>query len=192
MKYEKWNGQCFFMAAAFSAATFAASFVLGSAFTAVLGPGTSGITTIIITTILVVIGALIINTRCIFLVMVMLYTIFAIPTNMFGPPGLQKIFIGLITGAIYDLFWYLTTSLKLKRYALPTSAAFATGISIVLIFWLLVILNHPRAEFLKKALIYIIPVYAALGFVGALLGEWIYDKNIRSIVANLKKDDANK
>lgn len=174
-KFRDWNLKKLFLAGVFSAATFAASFVLGNAVTTALGPGTSGIATIIITTILVIIGARIIDTPGALTIMVTIFTVFAIPTNMFGPPGPHKILIGLATGAVYDFFWVIMRGTK---YSLPTAAAISTAVSIVLILYLMVYLNHPRADALKNLIYYIVPLYGFLGFLGAILGNWIYDKSL--------------
>lgn len=182
---DKWTIKRFFLTAVFAAATFAASFSLGNAITLALGPGTSGIATIIITTVVVVIGARIIGAIGVFTLMVLLFTALAIPTNMFGPPGPQKLLIGAATGFVYDLLWNLG---KRKRFSLPIAAAIATAVSILLIFWLMVFLNHPRKDYLYSILGYTLPVYAVLGFLGALLGNWIFDRYLSrlSVVKQLQ------
>lgn len=180
-----WTVKKLFLAAIFAAATFAASFALGNAITLAAGPGTSGIATIMVTTVLVVICARLVETIGLFTLVVTLFTVLAIPTNMFGPPGPHKILIGLITGFVYDLVWNLTGR---KKYSLPTAAAIATAVSILLIFGLMTYLNHPRADYLRSALKWIAPVYAVLGFIGGLIGNWIYDRSLSrlSVVQQLK------
>ncbi len=182
---KKWNLKRFFLTAVFAAATFVASFVFGNAITVALGPGMSGIVTIIITTILVVICARLVETMGVFTLMVFLFTFLAIPTNMFGPPGPHKIVIGLITGIVYDVVWNLTGR---RKFSLPFAACVATAISIFLIFGLMVYLDHPRKEYLQTILKYIVPLYAFLGFIGGWLGYWIYEKRLASlsIVQQLK------
>lgn len=180
-----WTLKSLFVIAVFSAATFAASFALGNAITIALGPGTSGIATIIITTVLVIICGRLVERIGVFTLTVTLFTVLAIPTNLFGPPGPHKIVIGLITGITYDAVWNLTGR---KKFSLPSAAAVATAVSISLIFGLLLYLNHPRKEYLQGILKYIIPLYAILGFVGGLLGNWIYDRSLSrlSVVKQLK------
>jgi len=184
--FRDWNLKRLFLSGVFSAAIFAASFVLGAAITTALGPGTSGIVTIIITTILIVIGCRVIDTPGALTLMVTIFTVFAIPTNLMGPPGPHKIIIGIIVGAIYDFIWIIMRGAK---YSLPTAAAFSTGATIVLIFYLMAYLNHPRFDALKSIIQYVIPLYAFLGFIGAMIGNWIYDKSLSqlSIIRNLKE-----
>lgn len=181
----KWTLKRFFLTAVFAAATFAASFALGSAITIALGPGMSGIATIIVTTVLVVICARLVETLGVFTLTVFLFTLLAIPTNMFGPPGPHKIVIGLITGIAYDAVWNLTGR---RRFSLPFAAAIATAVSIGLIFGLMVYLDHPRKDYLQTIFWYILSLYAFLGFLGGWLGDWIYEKSLSrlSIVQQLK------
>ena len=182
---NKWKLKHYFICGVFSAATFAISFLLGGAITASLGPGTSGIVTIVITTILVIICARIVELPGAMILVVTLYTLFAIPTTMFGPPGLPKVIIGFLTGLIYD---FVITIGKRKKWSYPIAAFFATAISIILIFYLLVILDHPRADYLRNILYYAIPLYVVLGFIGAIFGNWLYDKNLLKldIIKSLK------
>lgn len=185
IKPVKWTLKRFFLTAVFTAATFAASFVLGNAITIALGPGSSGIATIIVTTVLVVICARLVETFGVFTLIVFLFTLLAIPTNMFGPPGPHKIIIGLITGIVYDTVWNITGR---KKFSLPFAASIATAVSISLIFGLMVYLDHPRKDYFQATLKFIIPLYAILGFVGGLIGDWIYKRSLShlSIVQQLK------
>ena len=184
-KYNKWNAKKIFLTFIFSAATFAASFVLGNAITIAFGPGTSGIATIVVTTILVVICAKLVETRGVFTILVTLFTVLAIPTTMFGPPSPLKILIGFATGFVYDLVWYLIPS---KKFSLPLAAALSTIVSIVLIFFLMSFLSYPKADYLRSILYFVIPLYGTLGFLGGVIGEKIYDKSLAnlSLIKQLK------
>lgn len=166
--------------AVFAAATFAVAFVLGNAITMTLGPGTSGIVTIVFTTIVMVIGARVVNTFWAFTIMVTLFTCFAIPTNIFGPPHPLKILIGFATGLSYDLCHLVFRQFS-QRFALPISAAVSTAVSILLIYWLMLYFEHPRAEYMAGILKYIAPLYAVLGFVGGLLGNNMFAKYLENL-----------
>lgn len=181
-----WNKRLLYVACVFAAATFAASFVLGSGITLAFGPGTSGVATIIITTTLIVIGANIVDRRYYFTLTVTLFTVLAIPTTMFGPPGVHKILIGLVTGITYDFVWALCDRMsRLKRVALPLAAALSTAVSITLIYGLMLLVfpEHKGLGTLQKYLPYFILVYGVLGFLGALLGNWIYSTSISKLSA---------
>lgn len=182
---KKWELKHYVTCGVFAAATFAISFIIGGAVTATLGPGTSGIFTIIITTILIIVCSRIVNFFGVFTLVVTLYTLFAIPTTMFGPPGFPKLIIGFLIGVTYDV---IVTIGKRNKKSYPVAAFFATAISIILIYYLLVILGHPRADYLRGILYYAIPLYGVLGGVGAILGNIIYDKSISKldIVGTLK------
>ncbi len=185
MTTPPWTFKRLFLVGVFAAGTFAASFVVGNAITLALGPGMSGIATIVITTILAVVCARLVETRGVLTLLVGLFTLLAWPTNMFGPPGPQKIVIGLFTGLVYDCVWLLTGR---RRYSLPLAAAVSTALSILLIFALMVLMAYPRKEYLQSLLKYLVPLYAFLGFLGALIGNWIYDRSLSriSIVLQLK------
>lgn len=178
MGKNRWTLKKLYLIVVFAVATFAASFVLGNAITLAFGPGTSGVMTILVTTILVVICANIVDKIGTFTLLVTLFTLLAIPTNMFGPPGPQKVVIGLITGLVYDLMWLLTGK---KKYSLPIAAALSTAVSILLIFGLMFYIGHPKADFMKNILKYLIPVYALLGFIGGEIGNRIYNKTLSNL-----------
>jgi hypothetical protein len=187
MTTRRWTLKRFFLTGALSAATFAAAFVLGNAITLTLGPGTSGLVTIIVTTVLIVVCARLVETVGVLTVAVGLFTVFAIPTNLFGPPGPQKVLIGVLTGLSYDLVWNLSGR---RKWSLPAAAAISTALSIVLIFGLMVLLDHPRKDYLRSILAFTVPLYAVLGVVGAVIGNRIYDKSLGrlAVVQQLQAD----
>ena len=49
-------------------------------------------------------------------------------------------------------------------------------------------LNHPRKEYLQSILLWLIPLYGILGFIGGLAGDKIYDKSLKnlSVIKQLK------
>lgn len=187
MSFSGWTLKLAFTTVVFAAATFAIAFVLGNSITMAFGPGTSGIVSAVVTTMLVVICANIVERLGVFTVLVTLFTILAIPTQLFGPAGPHKILIGFATGVTYDLVWYGISRTPLKNIALPVAAAAATCVSILLVLWLMTYLDHPRVDFLRRVIAYVAPLYAVLGFVGALLGNAVY-RRIKdlSAVARLK------
>lgn len=174
-----WSSKRFFFTVVFSTATFAASFAIGSGITIAFGPGLSGIATILITTIIMVIGANSIKTRGYFTVAVMFFTILAIPTQMFGPAGPHKIFIGFLTGLIYDLVW--TIAGRNRTFSLPIAAAVSTAFSIIFILTLMKLFypDHMAIETLSRLWMLFSPIYGALGFIGAWIGNYIFNKSIK-------------
>lgn len=175
MPDTKWSMKRFFVAIVFAVTIFAVTFALGAAVTAALGPGTSGILTIIITTILIIIAAELVQARGVFTVVVTLFSILAIPTSIFGPPVIAKIGIGFVTGLAYDLVWELCGR---RPRGFIVAAAVATAVSILSIFVVMTWVNHPRLDFMRKAIWYLIPLYAALGGVGAWLGHSVVWKRL--------------
>lgn len=176
----RWSSKRLLIALCFGVATFAVSFILGSGITMALGPGTSGLVTIIFTTIIVINGARIVEAPGVFSVMTLTFATLAIPTTQFGPPGVAKVLVAIVTGIVYDLTWLL---LGRTRLASGLAAAISTMTSLVAIFLLLVFLGHPRADYLRGILPYALPVYGALGFVGAMIGEWVYRNHLSSLAS---------
>lgn len=177
---KSWTVKKLSVALAFGVATFVVSFVLGSGITSVLGPGTSGLVTIIFTTVVVITGARIVESPGVFLIMVLTFAGLAIPTTQFGPPGVQKLLVGVATGVVYDLVW---VAFKRSRLGSGFAAAASTMTSLFTIYRLLVYVGHPRAEYLEKMLPYALPTYGVLGFIGAMIGEWIYRNHLSDLSA---------
>jgi len=177
---NQWTAKRLYLVIVFAIATFAASFLAGAGITAAFGPGMSGVATIIVTTIVIVVGANIAGTRPYFTIAVTIFTLLAIPTSMFGPPGPYKVVVGLITGIAYDLAWELTGR---RRFSLPIAAAVSTAVSIFCIYKLMVIAfpTHPRLPDLQRLLPYLIPAYAVLGFIGGWIGNKVYTRSISRI-----------
>jgi hypothetical protein len=91
----------------------------------------------------------------------------------------------MLTGFVYDVVWDLTGR---RRFSLPIAAAVSTAVSILLIFGLMVLMAYPRKDYLQALLKYLVPLYAFLGFLGALIGNWIYDRSLSglSVIKQLK------
>jgi len=189
-KYRRWNLRRTIVALAFGAAAFAAAFALGFIITQTAGPGTSGLATIIVTTVLVVVGARIALTKGVFTLMVTLFTILAIPTNLFGPAGIHKVGVGFLTGVVYDLVWLASGN---RRFSIPIAAAISTTVSILAIWQLMVVLEHPRAEWMGSVLMFIAPLYAVLGFLGGWFGNWVFDNRFKNNerVRQIQEPDTN-
>jgi len=165
--------------------TFAVSFLLGGAITAVAGPGTSGIVTIVVTTMLVIIGAKIVNRFGAVTLMVTVFSVVAIPTTMFGPPGPQKVLIGITTGIVYDL---TISVLQRRKIGYIMAGGLSSLYAILAIFTVLVWLRLPSAERLRHLLIYFVPVYTLLGGIGGWLGVHVFDRRLSklAVVRNLQ------
>lgn len=173
----KWSIKKLIAASFFAAAIFGLAFVLGNAITSTFGPGMSGFVSTIFTTLLIVISARITQTKGIFTFTVTLFTILAIPTNLFGPAGPHKIIIGFITGLSYDLVWEL---FKRNKHSLKVAAFIATAISLILVYFLMKFLNHPKISSLASIIFWAPIVYGFLGVIGAIIGDSIYNKYLKT------------
>lgn len=158
--------------------TFAASFVFGGAITTALGPGTSGIVTIVITTIVVVFGAKLVDEIGALTLIVTLYSIFAIPTNMFGPPGPAKIIVGILVGISYEITVFGFK--RLGREDLGYISAGAVGaIFAIFLIWGVLILVDPQgatASRLGDVILWIWIPYGILGVIGGWVGIRVYNQ----------------
>lgn len=162
----------------FAAVTFAASFTLGGAITAAFGTGMSGIVTIIVTTVIVVVGARIVDKFGAMVVMVTVFSVLAIPTTMFGPPGPHKIIIGLVTGIVYDL---VISVFRRSNWGYRLAGGAAALLAIFAIWALLLALNMPGADKIGRVIQYIAPLYFVLGVIGGHLGVWLFDGSLRRL-----------
>lgn len=187
---SKWESKDFVICGVFAALTFAASFLLGSAITAAAGPGMSGLATIIVTTLIVVVGARIVDKFGAMILMVLLFSLFAIPTTMFGPPGPHKLLVGLVTGVTYD-----ATISVFRRHAWGYRLAGGIGavVAIFAIWALLASFKLPGTERyahkIATAIHYLAPIYFLLGVVGGHLGVWFFDKSLKdlAVVKSLRR-----
>ena len=169
----------------FAALTFAAAFTLGGAITAAFGPGMSGIATIIVTTVVVVVGAKIVDKFGAMVIMVTVFSVLAIPTTMFGPPGFQKIAVGLGTGIVYDI---VISASGRRNWGYTLAGGVGALLAIFEIWGLLALLKLPGADKIGALVAFIAPLYFALGLVGGYLGVWLFSRSLKdlAIVRNLQ------
>jgi hypothetical protein len=175
----------------FAVITWVVTIVFGYPITATLGPGTSGIVTVIITTIIMVVGIRVANNVWAPIGIVTLFSILAIPFPFFGPQGWQKIILGFLVGVIYT---FSLTPLPAKRrsvqiWRMTIIAALATCASLWIMFLIMQRFNLPGAEKLKAFVGIGSTVYGVLGGIGAFLGEMIYDRYIKNLSAAKQLQD---
>ncbi len=159
-----------------AALTFATSFIFGAAITATLGPGMSGFVTIVITTMVVVFGAKLVNKLGALFMIGMIFSFLATPTSIFGPPGIQKLAIGVVIGVLYESTVWLFKKLKKENIGYMTAGATGSIGAIFAILYLLRILDQETASKLSAVIYWIWAPYGALGFIGGWFGIKLFQR----------------
>lgn len=157
----------------FGAIAFVLAFGLGSVINAATGiPLTGGITNGVIVGAVVTLA--LIRAEKQFGAATLLWTVFtllAVGTATFGPPGWYKIIVGLLSGLIWDIcLWILAN----RKWKYEIAAGFGAVAITVLVFAGVSIIGLPAAETLRKALVFLIPMNFVISFLGAWFGEWLH------------------
>ena len=82
------------------------------------------------------------------------FTIFAIPTLTFGPPGWYKVIVGIISGIVWDA---VISIFKRSRFGYILSAGVGASVITYGVFIAAKLLGLPAAEKLAKVLYFLIP-----------------------------------
>lgn len=168
------------------AISFVLAFVLGSAINALTGiPLTGGILNGIIVGAMITIGIKGVDKFGAATLIWFVFTIFAIPTITFGPPGWYKVIVGLISGIIWDI---LISLFKRSKFGYIFSAGVGAVAITYGVFIAVKILGLPAAEKLAKALYLLLPLNFIISSIGAMVGLWLFGKYISkmSFLQNLK------
>ncbi len=173
------------VAGLFGALAFALAYVIGMALTLATGiPIASAAVNGIIVSFVMVLGAKIIDRHGAFTLMTLVYSVLAVPTVLLGPPGPQKIVIGLGMGIVFDLIVFATKK-QSWGYVVGSVLFIATGVLLVL--YSMILLGMPGVERLKQALIVIIVISSLPASIGAFLGIRVFHNKFKhlSFVRNL-------
>lgn len=155
----------------FGILVFVVAFLGGFAITAAFGPGTSGIVTATLTSALVVVAGQLVPRFPTLLTVNVVFSLFAIPTSLFGPFGPLKLLFGVGTGLMYEFCVFV---LRRSQWSYVVAAALSAFISVYLIYFGSVAILGKPSENLGKYLHYFAFVYAVLGGAGGYLGTYIY------------------
>lgn len=159
---------------AMGAISFVLAFVLGSAVNALTGiPLTGGILNGIIVGAMITIGIKGVDKFGAATLIWFVFTIFAIPTITFGPPGWYKVIVGIVSGLIWDL---VISIFKRRKFGYIFSAGVGASAITYGVFVSATILGLPAAERLAKALYFLIPMNFIISCIGALTGLWLFGK----------------
>jgi hypothetical protein len=187
-KKWRWTLKASVVCGVTAALTFAASFVFGAAITAAMGPGMSGFFTIVITTMIVMLGAKIADRFGAFFMIGMLFSILTIPTTLFGPPGIEKLAIGFVLGVLFELSVWL---FRRRDVGYLVAGSIGSIGAIFAIWGLMLILEKEIASQLSAVIAWIWIPYGLLGLLGSWLGLRIFKsiKHLRPIQGLMEKEN---
>ena len=180
MNYN-WKLNDFVFAGIVGAIVFAIAFLLGSGIILATGiPATGGIANILAVAIFMTIAK---HIRPIFgfatLALLITFAL-AIPTIIGGTPGIYKIVVGVLIGLTFDVFVLLMKN-SYKAYLL--GGAIGAMVSIVSIYFAMVLLDLPGVDKLQPLLMYLVPLQGINGMLGAWIGNKIYYNKLKEIPA---------
>ena len=102
-------------------------------------------------------------------------SILAIPTLTMGPPGAQKIVIGVVSGLVWDVLLTLTGR---KTWSYLVSGAVMMLVVMFGVYGAALLLGLPGEERIRQVIVYIIPINFALGLFGTWLGLMLFEKRL--------------
>lgn len=119
-----------------------------------------------------------------FTLMAFIYGALAIPTTVFGPPGIYKIFLALLTGFSVDLTIFIFNYKKIGYYF---GAAIGQIVGLLLFVLAFILFGFPGKLELISSLWFLIPLYGIEGIIGAWIGFMIYNKiKNKSVIKQLQ------
>ncbi len=181
MKTDNWQIKHFIISGIFAALTFAVAFLLGTGIILATGiPATGGILNIFAAVFVVIIGLKIVPKFGFATLTLAIMFAIAIPTLIGGPPGLYKVINGVIIGLAMDIILFLGPKNKISYFLAGSIGAM---ISILSLYFALVLLNLPGVEKLTPLLKYLVPLQAITGFLGVWAGLSIFNKRLKNISA---------
>ena len=164
---------------AMAAIGFVVAFVIGTGVIALTGiPMTGGLVSGIFFFCLFVIGVRSVPKFGSATIIILLSSILMIPTTIFGPPGIYKVFLALIVGFIFDGIILL---FKKSDWGYIIGVVI-TGQAIVLsVFFAAIILGLPGADKMKDALVILLTPQLVIDFLAGYLGIKIYNKKLAKL-----------
>jgi hypothetical protein len=153
---------------------FLIEFLISSVISKVLGlPAVGFLVVIIFWTAIALLGGIIIKKIGTFTLMALIYSLLAIPTEVFGPPGIYKIVPAVLVGGLIDLFVYL---FRYKKWAYYIGCSLGQLIGLFLFIAAYFLLGFPGKEEMIASLWFLIASYGGLALIGAWLGFIIFNK----------------
>ena len=162
-----------------AATAFVLAFALGSGLNALTGvPLTGGIVNGIVVGVVMTVGAKGVNRFGSLFLIWMLFSVFALPTNTMGAPGLQKLFIGAAAGLTWDVVCSL---LRRSNAGILLGGMISTVVVTFGTFWAYAWLGLPAAERLERYLPYVAAFNALIGGVAVVLGILLFERRLKKL-----------
>lgn len=181
MQNTKWQIKHYILSGIFAALTFAIAFALGAGIIMATGiPATGGFVNIFAAVFVVMIGLKIVPKFGFGILTMSIMFAIAIPTVIGGPPGIYKILIGFLIGFTFDLVLLLGRKANLS-YILAGSLG--AVVSILSVYFSLIILQLPGIEQLRPLLKYLVPLQAITGALGAWISIAVFNKRLSKLSA---------
>ncbi len=184
-----WRIKHYILAGILASVTFAVAFALGAGIIAATGiPATGGVANIFAAVLVITIGLKLVPRFGFATLTLGLLFAFAVPTIICGPPGIYKIVNGVIVGLGVDVIVMLG-----KRTWLAHVAAGMVGavLSIVSIYFALVLLGLPGADRLLPLLLPLAGLQAVIGAVAAWAGLSLFERRLKRLETVKRLMDVN-
>ena len=173
-RFKKFTRRDWIAGGAFGALTSIVSIIFGYALAQALGPGMAIINGLM-TAIVISIGLLVIGKVGSGLLIYVITSILVIATPQLGPPGPQKIIMGLGLGLVIDFMFLLFR--KYPKIGMPITMATMNFVYVWLLVLVLNLFHLESARFMALAW-NIALVGAAMGAIGGFIGYWLWKKYI--------------
>lgn len=165
---EKLNRKDYITAGAFGALSAVVSVAIGFAFAQALGPGMAIINSLV-TAIIIAVGVLSIRKFGAGFMIMLVTSILVIPTPQLGPPGPQKIIMGIILGLSLDIVLYAFR--RNLRWGIVIAVAVMDFLYVWILLLVLTIFHLPAEKFIALA-----PKLAIAGLlIGVIAGLISYE-----------------
>ncbi len=141
-------------------------------------PGAGFMVDTIFVVALMTIGGLVIKRFGVFSSIALIYGVLAVPTTVFGPPGVYKIVLSLVLGLVADAVVYF---FKYKRIGFYSAMAIGNVFGLPLFLLALRWLGLPGSAELASAFWVIFAITVVESLIGAWLGLWLFERRIKNL-----------
>lgn len=140
--------------------------------------GLGFLVTVVFFTAIATAGGLIVRKFGTFTIMALIYAALAIPTPVYGPPGVHKLLPALATGIVID---FLLGIFHYKKIAYYVSLALGNVLALWLFVGMFLLLDFPGKEQIAAFAWWLSISYALEAFLGVWLGFQIYEKKLKKM-----------
>jgi len=190
-KQNKWTGQHALFAGLLGAVAFILAFVLGSAVNALTGiPLTGGVLNGIVVGAVITVAIKGVDRFGAATLTWFVFTVIAIPTITFGPQGVYKPVVGVLSGLVWDSVIWLFKKLNMDKAGYIVGAGFGAAAITLGVFGAALLIGLPAADRLRSALAFLVPLNFVISAGGAWAGLWLFDNYVAGtpVVRRMRKN----